>query len=161
MMRTGFSNLQGDEDEMQHRHAKALIDICKPVFETAVVLAAQYTSACGRSVLLSEDFQLAIKYCTMYRVGEPAESLFPGLAGDGAGDDDEEEEFECDDDEDEVWTRYVGDDPLMNAVTRAGREYDTWVPSNPAQEYLKSSIDANEYITEGSDSEEEGSEEGF
>ena len=44
MMRTGFSNLQGDEDEMQHRHAKALIDICKPVFETAVVLAAQYTS---------------------------------------------------------------------------------------------------------------------
>ena len=35
MMRTGFSNLQGDEDEMQHRHAKALIDICKPVFETA------------------------------------------------------------------------------------------------------------------------------
>ena len=104
---------------------------------------------------------MAIKYCTMYRVGEPAESLFPGLAGDGAGDDDEDEEFECDDDEDEVWTKYVGDDPLMNAVTRAGREYESWVPSNPAQEYLKSSIDANEFITEGSDSEEEGSEEGF
>ena len=52
MMRTGFSNLQGDEDEMQHRHAKALIDICKPVFETAVVLAAQYANACGRSMLI-------------------------------------------------------------------------------------------------------------
>jgi hypothetical protein len=97
----------------------------------------------------------------MYRVGESAESLFPGLAGDGAGDDDEDEEFECDEDEDEVWTRYVGDDPLMTAVTRSGSEYESWTPSNPAQEYLKSSIDANEYITEDSGSEEEGSEEGF
>lgn len=145
-MKTGFSNLLHDESDAQDRYAQAMIDVCRPVFEQAVVLAGKYAKACGRDILLVEDFQLAMKFCVMHRVGESIETLFPGIDDIELDDDDEdeEEELEFEDDEDIAWTPYTGDDPLLKRVTEASSEYESWTPSNPAQEFLKSSLDAHE-----------------
>ena len=52
-MKTGFANLQHDEVDAG-QYAQAMIDVCRPVFEQAVVLAGKYAKACGRDVLLVE-----------------------------------------------------------------------------------------------------------
>lgn len=143
-MKTGFSNSQHDEVDSQDRYAQAMIDVCRPVFEQAVVLAGKYAKACGRDILLVEDFQLAMKFCVMHRVGESMETLFPEIDMEDDVSDEEDEELEFEDDEDEAWTPYTGDDPLLKRVTEASSEYESWTPSNPAQEFLKSSLDAHE-----------------
>jgi len=152
MMRTGFSNLHDDEEAIQNRHAQALIDICKGVFAQAIVLGSRYAKACERDILLSQDIQLALKYCTMYRVGK---GIDLPTDDDDDDEDDDEDDIDIDADDELIWTEYVGDDPLMNAVTRAGREFEDWTPTNPAQEYLKSTIDANEFIVVDSEEEDE------
>lgn len=145
-MKTGFSNIQEDQDDMQNRYSQAMFDVCRPVFEQAVVLAGRYANACQRDVLLVEDFKLAMKYCVMHRVGCTTESLFPGVEDEDDEDEDDEEDLEFveEDEEEDTWTPYEGDDPVLNRMTNADEEYKTWTPSNPAEEFLKSALDAHE-----------------
>jgi hypothetical protein len=143
-MKTGFSNARQEQDDMQNRYSQAMFDVCRPVFEQAVVLAGKYANACQRDILLVEDFKLAMKYCVMHRVGCTTESLFPEFEDDEDPEDDIELEFEEEDVDEGAWTPYEGDDPVLKRMTNANEEYKTWTPSNPAEEFLKSALDAHE-----------------
>lgn len=130
------------------------INILQPVLEMSVVLAADYADACGRDVVLAEDFEYAIKYCAMHTVGERLGSILPirppreseaDVSDDEDEDEDEEDgvdlEFVEEGDEPD-FTRYEGDDEFFNKVNEAKDTWDAWEPTNPAESMLKKAIDS-------------------
>lgn len=134
------------------READALVDILQPVLEVSVLLAAEYANACGRTTVFMQDFQRAIKYSAMNMVGKHIGSILPELEEEMEvedEDDDEEEdeddiEFVDEEDLDEVYTDYDGSNDTFNAIKRVNDDWDSWVPQNPAEEFLKNAIDSNE-----------------
>ena len=142
------------------READALVDILQPVLEVSVLLAAEYANACGRSTVFMQDFQRAIKYSAMNMVGKHIGSILPQFEEEIEVDEDEDEdeddedededeedfdvEFVDEEDLDEEYTDYTGDNETFNALKRVNEDWDTWVPQNPAEEFLKNAIDSNE-----------------
>lgn len=134
------------------READALVDILQPVLEVSVLLAAEYANACGRTTVFMQDFQRAIKYSAMNMVGKHIGSILPEFEEEievEDEDDDEEEdeddiEFVDEEDLDEVYTDYDGSNDTFNAIKRVNDDWDSWVPQNPAEEFLKNAIDSNE-----------------
>jgi len=57
--------------------------------------------------------------------------------------DEEEEEIEEVDDDEEPWTRYVGDDEMMNKVNECADTWDSWEPESPIEHSLKSAINTS------------------
>ena len=121
------------------------IDLAQPVFEKAVILAAEYTKKCNREILTSQDMEYALKYCVMNVVGEDVGSIIPE-AYDSDDSDEEEGSVARDlslrdkDQEPEVFTRYSGDDPKMNAVNQAYDTWDQWEPTNPLEKMMYDSV---------------------
>ena len=66
-MKTGFGETSGVYEESQQQ---TLMGILVPVLERSMVMAAEYSKACGRNTILSEDIEYAIKYCVMHTVGQ-------------------------------------------------------------------------------------------
>jgi hypothetical protein len=140
------------------READALIDILQPVLEVSVLLAAEYANACGRSTVFMQDFQRAIKYSTMNMVGKHIGSILPEFneevdvegdefEDDGDEDEDEEDldiEFVDEEELDEEYTEYVGENETFIAISRVNERWESWVPQNPAEEFLKNAVDCNE-----------------
>ena len=86
-MQTGF----GDSgDNMAEQYISTMMNIVTPVLEKSMVLACEYSKACGRDILLPEDIEYASKYCAMYTVVHDICSIFPEIYNDQ--DDDEEED---------------------------------------------------------------------
>ena len=140
-MRTGFGESSGLYEEAQQN---ALIGILLPVLEKSMVLAAEYSKACGRDILLPEDMEYAIKYCAMYTVGQHTESLFPEIYDEESSDEDDIDEV--DDEDCPPFKRYIGEDPTFRQMNEAYDHWDTWVPQSPVEEMLKNAINSNEYI---------------
>ena len=139
-MQTGFG---GDGSAMAEQYVKSMIDIMTPVMERSMILAAEYSKACGRDTLLPEDLEYAMKYCAMYTVGQTIGSLMPEIYDEELTDDDEEEE----DDEDlPEFVRYSGDDETFNLMNQAYDRWDSWEPQSPVEEMLKNAINSNEHI---------------
>ena len=86
-MQTGFG---GDGSAMAEQYVKSMIDIMTPVMERSMILAAEYSKACGRDTVLPEDMEYAMKYSAMYTVGQDIGSLFPEIYDEEQEDDDEE-----------------------------------------------------------------------
>src|SRR6056300_584273 len=129
-MKTGFGESSGAYEESQQQ---ALIGILLPVLERSMVLAAEYSKACGRNTVLPEDMEYAIKYCVMYTVGQNIGSLFPEIY------DEESPPFE----------RYAGEDTTFKQMNEAYDRWEQWVPQSPVEEMLKNAINSNEYIGAG------------
>jgi len=139
MMKTGFGESSGAYEE---RQLDALADILMPVMEKSMLLASQYSHACGRDVILPQDVEYAAKYCAMHTVGQDV-----GMSIMDEEEEDEDEESDGDDDLEVVeeedcpeFTTYQGDDPTLLAVNDAHEKWDTWEPTNPVEIMLKNAI---------------------
>ena len=77
-----------------------------------------------------------MKYSAMNLVGKHIGTLFPELQEDSDSD-----SISCEDNEDDAeFTRYIGDDQLLNDVNKAYDSWDQWEPSNPTESMLKDAI---------------------
>lgn len=140
MMKTGFGESSGAYEESQ---LQALHSILNPVLEKSVIVATHYAKACGRDILLSEDWLVAMKYCAMREVGKHFDSILPESDDEDDDDeeDDEEDELEFVDDSEIEWTPYEGDDEMCVAVNQAVDAWSTWEPTNPIEMLLKSAVE--------------------
>jgi hypothetical protein len=144
-MQTGFGDAG---DGMLEQYMKSMIDIIQPVMEKAMILAAEYSKACGRDTILPEDMEYAMKYCAMNTVGETIGSIMPEIYDEELSDEDEELE-EIDPEDCPDFVRYSGTDPNFIMVNEAFDRWDNWVPQNPTEQMLKNAINSNEYIGAG------------
>lgn len=124
---------------MEEQIIQASIDVLLPVMESAQVLAGEYCKACNRKTVTGEDLQYTMRYAAMNITGKQTGTLFPEIY-EQESDSDEDCEFEVVDEDDEPFTRYSGDDQLMNDINKAYDSWDLWVPNSPAEQLLKSSI---------------------
>jgi histone H3/H4 len=141
MMKTGFGESTG---EFESSLMNTAINLIQPVLETAMIVAAQYSKACGRDCILSKDMEYAMKYCVMYKVGEHIGSHFPEIYDES--DTDSEEDFEVVEETPDMFTRYVGTDVTFLKINTAYDNWNTWIPQNPTEELLKNAINSNELI---------------
>ena len=137
-MKTGF-DLTGDTSEQINQYTQAMINIVTPVLEKGMILACEYSKACGRTAVLVKDLEYSMKYCARYEVGQRVGSYFPDLDDD----DDDANDIDVIDESGIEFTRYRGDDPGMNKINEAYDTWDSWVPTNPTEELLKNAIDSN------------------
>jgi hypothetical protein len=129
---------------MENQIIDHAINILLPVIESAIVLAGEYSKKCGRTVLTSQDMNYAIKYCARNVTGNQMGTLFPEIDLE-EDDDPTEEELETVDEEEEPFTRYSGDDNLMNAVNESQDAWEGWEPQTPMEKMLKEAVDKNMY----------------
>lgn len=137
-MKTGY-DLTNNEDTQLDQYMETMSNILIPVIERAMLLACEYSKACGRDAVLMKDVEYAMKYCARYEVGQKIGSYFPEIY---EGDDDTpdmEVLEECEGD----FTRYTGNDEGLNKINEAYDTWDAWVPTNPSEEILKNAIDSN------------------
>ena len=130
---------------------ESALDIFRPVMESATVLAAHYTKACGRDVVLQEDMRMGMMYAARYVTGRQVGSLFPEIysesrsdsSTEGSGSDsDSSGSWETVSDSEMVWTRYEGtDDDQALKMNECAETWDAWEPQNPSERALKNAID--------------------
>jgi hypothetical protein len=126
---------------MEQQLTQSAYDIILPVIEKSAILAAEYTKACGRSTLTAEDLKYATMYCAMNQVGVHIGSVMSD--SDSDSDSESDCELETVDEDDEPFTRYSGQDQLMNNINQCHDTWSTWEPTNPAEKMLKNAIDKN------------------
>lgn len=136
-----------EQQDYSSRVVQSAIDIFQPVLEQAIVIAGQYTKACGRNTVTAKDVEYCLKYCTMHTVGDHIGSRYPDVYDS----EDSEQDMEEVDEEEEPFTPYTGSNVAMRAITEAYDAWDTWVPTNPSEELLKNTIDSNEHMARGMD----------
>ena len=110
-----------------------------PVLEGAVVIATEYCKSCGRTVVMPEDIQYGLKYCSRNLLGRQVGTMFPEVYEDDS--DDDSDDIVTDDSPDHVWTRYDGDDEKMLAVNECVDTWDSWEPVTPSEVAIKNAID--------------------
>ena len=138
-MKTGFDSTSADSPQSEE-YMQAMSNILVPVLERAMLLACEYSKACGRSAILMKDVEYAMKYCAMHEVGQKIGSYFPEIYDDDEDDEDDIEILEeCEGD----FTRYSGDDVGTNKINESYDLWDSWVPMNPSEQLLKNAIDSN------------------
>jgi len=137
-MQTGFG-FEGDN--MAEQYIAAMMNIVRPVLEKSMVLACEYSKACGRDILLPEDIEYASKYCAMYTVGHDIGSIFPEIYNDQ--DDEEDEIDEVDDADCPPFARYSGTEERFKRINEAYDRWDSWQPQNPTEVMLKNAINSN------------------
>ena len=141
-MQTGFG---GGGNAMTEQYIETMTNLLLPVLERGTLLAAEYSKACGRDTLLSEDMEYAMKYCVMYTVGNTVGPTFPEVYEDADDSDDDDMEVvtvdEC-----PPFVRYAGTDPLLLQVNDAYDRWDAWEPQNPTEWMLKNAINSNEHM---------------
>jgi len=138
-MQTGFGDTS---NSMAEKYIETMTKILLPVLERATLLAAEYSKACGRNTLLSEDMEYATKYCVMHTVGNTIGPLFPEIY-ENAEDSDEEDIEVVAPDDCPKFTRYTGSDPMFIQVNDAYDNWDSWEPQNPTEQILKNAINSN------------------
>jgi hypothetical protein len=127
---------------MEDQFIETSINIILPVLTKAVTLAGEYSKKCGRNTMTAQDMAYAVKYCARTKVGETVGIEHPELFHET---DSDESDVELVDEDDEPFTRYSGDDDLMNAVNQANDTWNEWEPMNPSESMLKNAVDKNMY----------------
>ena len=126
---------------MEQQIIKSATEIIQPVFESALILAGHYVKECGRNTITSQDVQYSLKYCARNLVGKHIGTLFPEDDESGSDSDISDGSVTEVDEDEEPFTRYTGEDKLMNDVNEAADTWDTWVPESPIERMLKDSVD--------------------
>ena len=139
-MQSGFGD---GGDRMVEQYIETMTNILLPVMEKSTLLAAEYSKACGRDVIVSEDMEYAMKYCAMYKVGESIGSTMPEIYEEELTEEEGEEDVDPEDCPEFV--RYSGTDPTFLQVNEAFDRWDTWQPQNPTEQMLKNAINSNEH----------------
>jgi hypothetical protein len=116
---------------------ESMIDMITPVMEGAMITAAHYAKACGRNTVTATDMKYGMRFCAQNVAGKQIGTMFPELQDQ---EDDASDIEEVDEDE-EPFTRYSGDDELMNKVNKAYDEWDTWEPFSPLEKLIKTAVD--------------------
>ncbi len=143
-MQSGFGDTGNG---MMEQYIQTMTNIMLPVMEKSALLAAEYSKACGRDVLLPEDMEYAMKYCAMYTVGQTIGSLMPEIYDEELSDEEEEEEVEPEDCPEFV--RYSGHEEKFILLNQAYDRWESWVPQNPTEQMLKNAINSNEHLWAG------------
>jgi len=123
---------------MDENFIKVCTELLQPVIESGMILAGNYAKGCGRSTLTAEDVRYSLRYAVRNLVGKHTGTLFPE---DDDSDDSDESDIECVDEDDEPFTRYSGDDKLLNDINESNETWDSWIPESPIEIMLKDSID--------------------
>ena len=135
---------------------QSAIELFLPVMESATVLAAHYSQACGRDCVVAKDMRYGMMYAARNVAGRHVGSLYPevyedsGTESEGEALSDEEEEEEEDsgtesdqEEDDPEWTEYEGtEDDMANKMNECARTWADWVPANPTEAALKSAVDS-------------------
>lgn len=122
---------------MDDNFINSMIDMITPVMEGAMITAAHYTKACGRNTVTAMDMKYGMRFCAQNVAGKQIGTMFPELQGE---DDDASDIEEVDEDE-EPFTRYTGDDELMNKVNKSYDDWDSWEPFSPLEKLIKAAVD--------------------
>ena len=142
-LQTGFGDAG---DRMAEQYMETMTNILVPVLEQAVVLAAEYSKACGRDTLLPEDMEYTMKYCAMHTVGQTTGSMYPEIYQ-GAEEEESDEEMEVvSEDECPSFERYSGNDATFIQINDAYDRWNSWEPQNPTEHMLKNAINSNEHL---------------
>lgn len=140
-MRTGFDNVNQNDEYLQ-----AMVNIMLPILEQSVIIAAEYSRACGRDVILSRDVEYASKYCVMHKVGEVNGSLFPEIYEEDSEEEEGKEGVEIvPENELPIFNRYDGDQDIFIQINNSYDNWDSWQPTNPAEQIMKNAIDSNSF----------------
>jgi hypothetical protein len=139
-MQSGFGDAG---DNMLEQYIQVMTDIIQPVIEKTVLLAAEYSKACGRDVLLPEDWEYSLKFCAMNSVGESIGSIMPEIYDEINSDEDEDEDDLVHPDECPKFEKYSGDDPKFLSINDAYDRWHDWNPQNPTEHLLKNAINNN------------------
>lgn len=115
-------------------------DIIRPVMESAIVLASHYCKKCDRDCVTPMDLNYAMKFCARNVMGKHLGTMYPEIY-----EDEDEEEYDVVDTEDETpFSRYSGDDELMNKVNECWDTWDQWEPQSPMEEFIKRALASQE-----------------
>jgi len=141
---------------------QSAIELFLPVMESATVLAAHYSQACGRDCVVAKDMRYGMMYAARNVAGRHVGSLYPEVYNDSGTEsegealsvegeeEDYEEDEECEEEEEEEeeeddpeWTEYEGtEDEMANKMNECARTWADWVPENPTEAALKSAVDS-------------------
>ena len=122
---------------------EAAIGIFQPVLESAMVLASQYAKSTGRDIVSARDTHYAMRYCARHITGTTTGSLFPEVYEvDSEGGSEDEEDYVVPDEDVPEFTRYTGDDELMNSVNECWDTWDEWEPQSVAERLIKNAVDS-------------------
>ena len=131
---------------------QSAIELFLPVMESATVLAAHYSQACGRDCVVAKDMRYGMMYAARNVAGRHVGSLYPEVYEDSGTESEEEGEEEDEEDEDSgaesdqddpEWTEYEGtEDDMATKINECARTWADWVPANPTEAALKSAVDS-------------------
>ena len=126
---------------------QSAIELFLPVMESATVLAAHYSQACGRDCVVAKDMRYGMMYAARNVAGKHIGSLYPEIYEDEEeGEEDEGEEDEEDEESDqdeEEWTEYEGtENEIATKMNECARTWADWIPANPTEAALKSAVDS-------------------
>jgi len=132
---------------------QSAIELFLPVMESATVLAAHYSQACGRDCVVGKDMRYGMMYAARNVAGRHVGSLYPEVYEDSGteseeedeeGEEEEEEDSGAESDQDDPeWTEYEGtEDDMANKMNECARTWADWVPANPTEAALKSAVDS-------------------
>lgn len=122
---------------------EAYTNAIQPVLETAVVVAAEYCKATGRSIVTALDMEYGMKWSAMKTSGRVYGSILPEESDDES-DSDEEDMFveESDMGFDDEFREYDGDDEVYLEVNRAVREWADWEPETELEMMIKNAVNS-------------------
>ena len=136
---------------------QSAIELFLPVMESATVLAAHYSQACGRDCVVAKDMRYGMMYAARNVAGRHVGSLYPevyddsGTESESEGDQDsgtesdqeEDSGTESDQEDDPEWTEYEGtEDDMANKMNECAKTWADWIPANPTEAALKSAVDS-------------------
>ena len=127
---------------MEEQFIDTSIQLLLPVMESAMIYAADYTKACGRTYVHSMDMKYGIRYAARHVTGNKVGSFFPEIYEKESDSDDEESDVEVVEEEEDDFTRYTGSEQLFNDINEAFDTWDDWVPESPIEKMLKESVNS-------------------
>ncbi len=131
--------------DLEQSYLTTCSDLIKPVFEMAVVVAAKYCKATGRSCVTAKDMEYGLKFSARKVLGVQKESLFPEIydeeSSDSGESEDEDESTDSGESEEE-FVRYEGDDETLNIINEMYDTWEAWEPENPIGHSLKNAIES-------------------
>ena len=140
-MKTG----QGDMDTTHIENAA--VDLFLPVLESATVLAAHYTKACGRTCIMAQDMSYGLMYAARNVAGKHTGSLYPEIYEEESESQSDSSDSDSDSGPEEAWTRYEGTgDDMAQKMNECADTWDQWSPTNPTERALKNAVDKNSFF---------------